>query len=247
MRSKRYTTAVDSKGIIQTFKILDYYADKTADFIFDKCKSLEGVSRLYLPTPRLPYIEDQIHFFDVAPLGSQTYSYKERQIQWTHTHVKCIVHRMLTKNNYTSFWFSTVEDTAADVIDRAKNVVNHFDFYVPVELKQFTYTSWEIEKVECKFIAFTSSPTNITGKYPDDYTLDEVTKYKPQSKYEEAKKEAIAACQTGRIWTNSTALTGNSFEHTIVAAPKKGLTHEDYLKTFWVPTRTEWLAAKRAA
>lgn len=151
---------------------------------------------------------------------------------------------MLSEVSFLAFWHSITEEHAFDVVNRAKGITDHFDFQLPNEFKDFTTGSWKIQHLDNNFTAFSKNPLNITGKTPDVYVADEVTKFDPPHLYERLKREATAAMHSGKFFKNSTTLHSNSFEEEVKETPVIGISYDQHLGTFDIPTMEQWIKAR---
>lgn len=238
----------------KTILTLDYYREKKHDFIFDKCYSPNKKTGRWELTPRLPHIEDIITIYCECPKGAEVVSYKQRQVGWTWTIIKCIVHDMLMEISFTAYWHSIQEEHALDAIHRARGVVDHFDFLLPPDFTNFSSGAWNIYRkptenhfgIDNQFIAFSKNPLNITGKCPDVYVADEVCKFDPPSLYEKLKREAKAAVRNAKFFKNSTTLHGNSFENEVKELAVIGMSYDQHIGTFKTPSQEEWVKAKNS-
>lgn len=261
MKSQEYCH-IDSKGYIRTIHILEYYhpLEKRPDFIFDHCRTKNEATGLFELRPRNPHNEDNVQIYYQCPKGAEALIYKERQIGWTCDLISCITADiMLELKSFTAFWQSIDDEHSCEVIERARGIVENFDFPVPPDFTKGLITgAWDIEIAprfdpktgrrqggkDAHLLAFTKRPTHITGKTPSVYVIDECCKFDPPNMYEKIKREAKAATRTARVFKTSTTLFGNSFEKEIKMPPIIGPSYEEDISSFKVPTFEEWLKAR---
>lgn len=243
---------------MKTIHTLDYYHDKRPDFVFDKCRTVNQATGFPELRPRTDHNQDNVDIYYACPKGCEVVIYKERQIGWTCDLTACITTDMIFETpSFTAYWQSIDDDHSKAVLALSELIVTNFDFPLPPEYKNFIDGEWNIEippddseelgkddGKDCHFQAFSKRPTNITGRTPSVFVIDEAAKFDPPSLYEEAKREAKAAVRTAKFFKNSTTLFGNTFEKEVKLAPIIGPSYEEHLETFKVPTYEQWLKAR---
>lgn len=240
-------STLDLQTIEENARIFKSFKGNRHKFVFEACKSLNEEAGQWQPTPNLEYIHDLTTLYDICPKGCELVTYKKRQIQWTWTIAKCIVYDMLYLQDFTGYWSSTKEETAIDVLNKIKGILNNLPFHVPQGFKEIKSTVWEIDSKRNRFVAFSKNPYSVTGRTPSVYIIDECAKFSPPYLFDEMLKEAQAACHQGKLIINSTTLAGNLFEEIVKEPSLLGMSYEEHLSTFKVPTLLEISNAKRLA
>ncbi|GEM_PF-5320275 len=250
--SRYKNISIDTKGALQFFKILEQCKGDPHRFIFDYCKTKKAGDSVYSLTPVTSAKEDIVTARKEAPPGSLTVSYKKRQVEWTNTNVKYDVYDMFFNPLFTGYWNSIKGDSAKRVIDRIKGTVYSFDFYIPEHYKNVDIEKWVIQEYNregkliknCKIQSFTQTVTNVTGEYPDCLILDEASKYDPPESFVQILAESATACQFGKRFANSTLQPPSYFIDLIQQKPVKGITYEEHISSFPIPTKAEWMRLK---